>query len=94
MNPHRFCVDLRSFCEDYCEATGAKLLILLKAVREGCGETGSKLLILLENCASAWFSEKSGTGRKKALGISPVGRAVCVTERLMLFLSLDRSFPI
>jgi hypothetical protein len=88
VDPHGFCVDLRSFWENYCEATGAKLLILLKAVTAGCGATGSKLLILLENCASAWFSEKSGTGRKKALGGSPA------TERLMSFMSLDRSFPI
>ena len=67
MDPHGFCVDLRSFWENYCEATGAKLLILLKAVRAACEGIGSKLLILLENCASAWFSEKYNPGRKKSV---------------------------
>ena len=61
----------------------------------GRGEaTGSKLLILLENCHSTWFSEKSGTGRKKALDGLPAGWIMRVTVRLMLFMSLDRSFPI
>ena len=71
------------FCEDlygFCEKT--------------CEATGSKLLILLENCHSTWFSEKSGTGRKKALDGLPAGWIMRVTVRLMLFMSLDRSFPI
>ena len=76
MNPHGFCEDLYGFCEKTCEATGAKLLILL------------------EHCASAWFSEKSGTGRKKLPSGSPTSWAMRVTEVLMLFMSLSRSFPI
>jgi hypothetical protein len=94
VDPHRFCVDLHSFCTKDCGATSAKLLILLKAVRVDCGAIGSKLLILLENCGFVWFLEKNEPGCKKAMSDSPNRRSMRVTERLMLFMSLDRSFPV
>ena len=87
-----YCVDLYGFCAKYCEATVAKPLILLKAVRADCEAPGSKLLILLESCGSKWFLEKNEPGSKKSLSGSPA-RATLVAKKLMLFMCPDRSFP-
>jgi hypothetical protein len=88
-------VNLHGFCVKSCGATVAKLLILLEAVTAGCGATGSTLLILLKNCDSAWFLKETNRGVKEALSGSPTGGTMRVTTgRLMLFMSLDRSFPI
>jgi hypothetical protein len=104
VDPHRFCVDLHSICTKDCGATGAKLLILLKAVTADCGAIGSKLLILLENCASVWFLEKTdrdASGRMVEPGrddIPPAQaelvRGTRLSERLLSLMCLDRSFPI
>jgi len=77
-----------------CGVTSAKLLILLEAVRADCGAIGSKLLILLKNCASVWFLKKTNQSVKGALSGSPTRWTMRETEGLMLFMCLDRSFPI
>jgi len=57
---HSFYVDLHSFCGESCEATVAKLLILLNGLEVGCEATAPKLLILLVSCETVCFSGKIG----------------------------------
>jgi len=59
---HSFCVNLRSFCGENCEATFSKLLILLNGFRVGCEAITAKLLILLKSCVSVCFSGKKRSG--------------------------------